>query len=424
MPEQHAATPSAPTREKILLVRLGEITLKGMNRHKFEQQVIRNMKHRLKDLGHFSILQSHSRIWLEPDPATSPEGFSDDDQVDQVINRIKDVFGVVSISPVWRFSGGIEAIETTAVDYVGQLLSDGRKRTFKVESRRGLKSFPFQSPEISERIGGLLFERFSNQLTVQVKNPDFILYVEVREKNYLYSSIIKAHRGLPVGTSGHGLLLLSGGIDSPVAGYLMASRGMMLDAMYFHAYPFTSDQAREKVVELARLIARYAGRIRLHVVNFTEIQITLRDFCPPEMMTIVMRRMMMRIADRFAGQNQLKALITGESLGQVASQTLEALVTTDQISTRPVFRPLIGLDKDDTVSIARRIGTFETSILPYEDCCTVFVAKHPKTHPSLADALEAEKDLDIEALVTQGLAAIETEIITPRYDDCPQDGAL
>lgn len=411
-------------KDKILLVRLGEITLKGMNRHQFEQQVIRNMKHRLKDLGQFVIQQSHSRIWVEPDPDSGSGGFSADYQINPIIDRIKDVFGVVSISPVWRFSGGIEAIEAMAIDYVGQLLSDGGKRTFKVESRRGLKSFPFQSPEISDRIGGLLVERFSSQLTVKVKEPDFILYVEVREKNYLYSSIIKAHRGLPVGTSGHGLLLLSGGIDSPVAGYLMASRGMMLDAMYFHAYPFTSDQAREKVVELARLLARYAGRIRLHVVHFTEIQITLRDFCPPEMMTIVMRRMMMRIADRFAESNQLKALITGESLGQVASQTLEALVTTDQISTRPVFRPLIGLDKDDTVTIARRIGTFETSILPFEDCCTVFVAKHPKTHPSLADALNAEKDLDIEALVAQGLAAIETEVITPRYDDITPRGEV
>ncbi|NCA98314.1 MAG: tRNA 4-thiouridine(8) synthase ThiI [Clostridia bacterium] len=424
MPEQSSLLSSPLAKEKILLVRLGEITLKGMNRHKFEQQVIRNMKHRLKDLGHFSIVQSHSRIWLEPDLASSPEGFADDSQVERVINRIKDVFGVVSVSPVWRFSGGIEAIEAMAVDFVDQLLSDGRKQTFKVESRRGLKSFPYQSPEISERIGGLLVERFSSQLTVKVKDPDFILYVEVREKNYLYSTIIKAHRGLPVGTSGTGLLLLSGGIDSPVAGYLMASRGMMIDAMYFHAYPFTSDQAREKVIHLARLISRYAGRIRLHVVNFTDIQITLRDFCPPEMMTIVMRRMMMRIADRFAEAKHLKALITGESLGQVASQTLEALVTTDQISTRPVFRPLIGLDKDDTVAIARRIGTFETSILPYEDCCTVFVAKHPKTHPSLQAALDAEKDLNIEDLVAQGLAAIETEIITPRYDDFSLEGEL
>ncbi|MDD2456938.1 MAG: tRNA 4-thiouridine(8) synthase ThiI [Eubacteriales bacterium] len=422
MSVQSLLTNTPLPKDKILLVRLGEITLKGMNRHKFEQQVIRNMKHRLKDLGHFAISQSHSRIWVEPDPASASGGFSTDSQIEHVIDRVKDVFGVVSVSPVWRFAGGIEAIEAMACEFVSQLLSDGRKQSFKVESRRGLKSFPYQSPEISGRVGGLLAETFSSQLTVNVKEPDFILYVEVREHNYLYSSIIKAQRGLPVGTSGHGLLLLSGGIDSPVAGYLMASRGMMLDAMYFHAYPFTSDQAREKVVDLARLIARYAGRIRLHVVNFTDIQITLRDFCPPEMMTIVMRRMMMRIADRFAESNHLKALITGESLGQVASQTLEALVTTDQISTRPVFRPLIGLDKDDTVAIARRIGTFETSILPFEDCCTVFVAKHPKTHPSLTDAVDAEKELDIDALVTLGLGAIETEVITPRYDESAPRG--
>ncbi len=424
MSEEFIQPNLASLREKILLVRLGEITLKGMNRHKFEQQMIRNMKHRIKDLGNFSIMQSHSRIWIEPEPLPGGGGFTDDRLVQQIIDRIKEVFGVVSLSPVWRFAGGLEAIEAQAIEFVGQLLADGRRRTFKVETRRGLKSFPYQSPEISERIGGLLAERFASQLTVNVKEPDFVLYVEIREKNYLYSSIIKAHRGLPVGTSGTGLLLLSGGIDSPVAGYLMASRGMQLEAMYFHAYPFTSDQAREKVVELARHLSHYAGRIRLHVVNFTDIQITLRDLCPPEMMTIVMRRMMMRIADRFAGANRLKALITGESLGQVASQTLEALVTTDQISTRPVFRPLIGLDKDDTVAIARRIGTFETSILPFEDCCTVFVAKHPKTHPSPEDAVAAEKDLDIEALVALGLQAIETQIVTPRYDETALRGEL
>lgn len=397
---------------RILLVRTGEITLKGMNRRKFEQQVMTNLRFRLRELGQFMVSSSQSRIWIEPVSSSGQPSFRADPELEQaVIERVKSVFGVVSVSPVRRFSGDIQAIEAQALDFVGDLLKDQQPRTFKVETRRGDKQFPFDSPAISERIGGLLVTNFPDLLSVQVKQPDFILYIEVRDQIYLYSDIVKAGRGLPSGTGGTGLLLLSGGIDSPVAGYLMASRGMKLEAIYFHAYPFTSDQARQKVVDLAHILARYAGRIQLHVVNFTDIQIALRDHCPADMMTIVMRRMMMRIADRFAEKRGLKALITGESLGQVASQTLEALVTTDIMAQRPVFRPLIGLDKDATTAIARKIGTFETSILPYEDCCTVFVAKHPKTHPSLAAALAAEEALDLDALVEQGLSAIEHQTI-------------
>ena len=408
--------------DRILLARIGEITLKGMNRHKFEEQVIRNMRYRLRNLGAYTITPSHSRIWIELSGSKARtdleaiDGTADSDLLQAALERVKDIFGIVSVSPVRRFAGGIEEIERQAVDFVASLLADGRPKTFKVETRRGDKSFPLNSPEISERIGGLLIGHFGDQLSVKVKDPDFIVYIEIRDQVYLYSSIIKAHRGLPVGTGGNALLLLSGGIDSPVAGYMMASRGMRLEAIYFHAFPFTSDQAKEKVIELAGIVARYSGRIQLHIVNFTDIQIALRDACPPDMMTIVMRRMMMRIADRLATERGLKALITGESLGQVASQTLEALVTTDVISSRPVFRPLIGLDKDDTVAIARRIGTFETSILPYEDCCTVFVAKHPKTHPSLADAIDAEHQLNIEELVEQGLQAIELIAVEPIYE--------
>jgi thiamine biosynthesis protein ThiI len=298
-------------------------------------------------------------------------------------------------------------LEQQALSFVGGLLADGRPRTFKVEARRGDKRFPLNSPQICDELGGLLLTNYPDQLRVQVRDPDFILYVEIRDQIFIYSEIIKGHKGLPVGTSGHGMLLLSGGIDSPVAGYMMASRGMAIEAIYFHAFPFTSDRAKEKVIELGRILTRFAGHIRLHVVNFTEIQLVLRDHCDADMMTIVMRRLMMRIADRLAQTRNCKALITGESLGQVASQTLEGLVTTDHVVGMPVFRPLIGMDKDDTVQIARRIGTFETSILPFEDCCTVFVAKHPKTHPSLADAEAAESGLDIADLVNQGLAAIE-----------------
>jgi thiamine biosynthesis protein ThiI len=387
--------------EWVILARLGEITLKGMNRVKFEQQAIKNMRYRLSGLGSFSISQSQSRIWVE-----SPL-LQDESLREAVMERLTSIFGLVSVSPVRRFSGGIEAIEQQAIAFTGDLLSDRSELRFKVETRRGDKKFPLDSPQISERIGGLLAHRFAGRLLVDVRQPDFILYIEVRNQIYLYSQIIASQRGLPVGTGGTGLLLLSGGIDSPVAGYLMASRGMRLEAIYFHTHPFTSDQALQKVIDLAGIVGRYSGNIRLNVVDFTQIQLKLRDLCPPDMLTIVMRRMMMRIADRYAAKRGLKALITGESLGQVASQTLEAIVTTDCMASRPVFRPLIGMNKDETVTIARRIGTFDTSIQPFEDCCTVFVAKHPKTHPSQNDALAAEKDLNIDELVWQGLHAIQ-----------------
>jgi thiamine biosynthesis protein ThiI len=419
MADQESVITNHLIHDQIVLVRLGEITLKGQNRRKFEQQVIRNLRHRLNDTGPLLITQSQSRIWIEPKRTDEGPLSLPDDQLKIILERARDVFGVVSVSPVWRFNGDLDAIKAQAAAYVRQMLADGREKTFKIETRRGLKSFPLTSPEISEQVGGYLLEQFTDLLSVNVHQPDFILYLEIREQNYLYTTVLKAQRGLPVGTSGTGLLLLSGGIDSPVAGYLMASRGMQLEAVYFHAFPFTSDQARDKVIELCRILTRYAGRIVLHIVDFTDIQITLRDHCPPDMMTIVMRRMMMRIADRLAEERKIKALITGESLGQGASQTLEALITTDQIPARPVFRPLIGLDKDSTVAIARRIGTFDTSILPYEDCCTVFVARHPKTHPAIREAQAAEKELDLEALVQQGLSAITTLVIDPLASGAP-----
>jgi len=388
----------------LILARIGEITLKGMNRTKFEQKLIGNLKRRLRLLGSFSINQSQSRLWIE---AADPTQAVD---LETLLTTITSVFGIVSASPVWRVPGGLETLKAAACAFVGEILDREGPRRFKVESRRGDKRFPLTSPEISELIGGVLLETYPDRLTVDVREPDFILYVEVRDQLYLYTRIVKGQRGLPVGTSGKGMLLLSGGIDSPVAGYLMASRGMELHAVYFHAHPFTSEQAKEKVIALADLVALYAGRVTLHIVHFTDIQLQLRDHCPSDMMTIVMRRMMMRIAERLAVQNGCGALITGESLGQVASQTLEGLAATDQVVEMPVFRPLIGLDKDDTVRIARRIGTFETSILPYEDCCTVFVDPHPKTHPKLSDAEQAEAGLDIDALVQAGLAAVEVTV--------------
>ncbi|HAL74404.1 MAG TPA: tRNA 4-thiouridine(8) synthase ThiI [Clostridiales bacterium] len=390
---------------EIILARMGEITLKGLNRGKFEKRLIENISRRLRNFGRFTIEQRQSRLWIEP--------VGEDADLQGALRAVAKNFGVVSVSPVWCFDGDgtlqndLTLIFDKVVEYVSERLADGQPRSFKVESRRSDKRYPMTSPEISARVGEHLLDTFPDLLRVDVHQPDFTIYVEIREHLYLYSQIIKGHKGLPVGMSGQGMLLLSGGIDSPVAGYMMASRGMELQAIYFHAFPFTSDQAKDKVIELARLLTFYTGRIKLHIVDFTDIQLQLRDSCPGEMMTIVMRRMMMRIAARLAESQGCKALITGESLGQVASQTLEALCTTDIVAPMPVFRPLIGLDKDDTIQIARRIGTFETSILPYEDCCTVFVAKHPKTHPSLADAEAAEADLDINSLVEAGLTRIE-----------------
>ncbi|NLO37527.1 MAG: tRNA 4-thiouridine(8) synthase ThiI [Clostridiaceae bacterium] len=385
--------------DTVILARLGEITLKGLNRGKFERRLIENISRRLRRIGSFSVVQAQSRVWIE--------ARDNQQDLEAALGHVVSVFGVVSASPVWRFRGDLDMLLAQAVAFARTQVDPARVQSFKVESRRGNKQFPLTSPEISSRVGEAIMVALSDRLRVDVHQPDFTVYVEVRDTICLYARVVQGPRGLPVGTGGHGLLLLSGGIDSPVAGYMMASRGMELDAVYFHAFPYTSDRAREKVLALADILTAYTGRLTVHIVNFTDIQIILRDHCPPDMLTIVTRRMMMRIAARLAEKVRAKVLVTGESLGQVASQTLEALLTTDTVVAMPVFRPLIGLDKNDTVDLARRIGTFETSILPYEDCCTVFVAKHPKTHPSLADAVQAEEGLDIEGLVGQAMTLIE-----------------
>lgn len=402
--------------EVVILARMGEIALKGLNRGKFEHQLIANLSYRLREFGKFRVFQSQSRLWIEPrndySADADPQGKTHEMTVssvetDQILRATTEVFGIVSASPVWKFDGQFDALSDKSVEFVESLLNKHEYKTFKVETKRGDKRFPMESPEICTEIGGRILEKFP-QLSVDVHEPEFTLYVEVREHMYIYSEKIMGHRGLPVGTAGKAMLLLSGGIDSPVAGYMMASRGMNLEAIYFHSYPYTSDQAKEKVVELCRLVSHYAGRMLLHVVNFTDIQLELYKNSPQDMLTITMRRIMLQIAQRLAEKNNCRALITGESLGQVASQTLEAIVLTDEVVSVPIFRPLIGIDKDQTVTMARRIGTFETSILPYEDCCTVFVAKHPKTHPNRKDIEMAEKNIDVEKLVEQGLAGIET----------------
>ncbi|NCC82547.1 MAG: tRNA 4-thiouridine(8) synthase ThiI [Clostridia bacterium] len=398
------------SKKQVVLARIGEIALKGLNRHKFVEKVVKNLQWRLEGVGPYLVTSSQSRIWAEPmdEESASPEKMAD------ALNVACRVFGIVSASLVSRIGGGFEEICREAnLQAAAELAGHSKALTFKVECRRGRKNFPMTSPEVAVELGAFLLEQ-QPRLSVDVNQPDFVVYVEIREDIFVYTKIIPGIKGLPIGTAGKAMLLLSGGIDSPVAGYLMASRGLQLEAVYFHSFPFTSDEAKEKVITLARIISEYSGRIRLHIVNFTEIQVLLRQHCPSDMLTIVMRRVMMRIAERIAREQGCKALITGESLGQVASQTLEGLVTTNSVVDMPVFQPLIGLDKDFTTTIARQIGTFETSILPYEDCCTVFVAKHPKTKPSRKDAENAEAGLDIEALVEEGFTKREHLLISGR----------
>lgn len=386
---------------EMVLVRIGEITLKGLNRYKFEDQLIRNMRNRLQAFGKVRIHKDQSRILVEVPAGETTEA---------VMDALKDVFGVVSVSPLTLLAGDKDDLFAAVATAFDHLMADNKPRTFKVETRRVDKAFPMSSYEVSAHAGHLLSERFP-MLTVDVKNPDVILHIEIRDRFHLYHDIIPGPRGLPVGMSGNGMLLLSGGIDSPVAGYQMASRGMTLESIYFHTYPYTGDEVLEKVRSLAKIMTRFTGDMMLHVVDFTKIQLEIQSQCPEDMLTIVMRRMMMRIAEKLAEKRRCKSLITGESLGQVASQTQEALICTDHVVSCPVFRPLIGIDKDDTVRISRRIGTFATSVLPYADCCTVFVAKHPKTHPSLQAADDAEKNLDIADLIDYGLEHITSERI-------------
>ena len=396
----------------VLLARMGEITLKGLNRGSFEVQLKNNLKYRLKKFGSLKIFQNQSRIWIEPAEEDNPY-FASENDAKEIMKAVTQVFGIVSVSLARKFEGGFDEIVSNTKEYVTELLENNPDyKTFKVESKRGNKAFPMNSPEICTELGYQILVNFPD-LKVDVKKPDFIINVEIREYNYIYSGKMMAHRGLPVGTSGKGMLLLSGGIDSPVAGFMMASRGMPLEAVYFHSYPYTSEQALQKVIDLAKIVSGFSGRMKLHVVNFTQIQLDMYKNSPQEMLTITMRRVMLQIAERLALKNNCKCLITGESLGQVASQTLEAIQATNEVVKMPVLRPLIGMDKQATCDISRQIGAFETSILPFEDCCTVFVAKHPKTHPHPEDVTMAEKDLDIEAMVEAGVNGTEVIEINP-----------
>lgn len=382
------------------LIKYGEIGIKGKNRYLFEDALVRQMRFALKDVdGEFYVHKSYGRVYVDCDG---------DYDYEETIGSLKKVFGIVGICPVVRLEDrGFEQLKKDVVAYVEEMYPD-KNKTFKVEARRSKKSYPKTSMEINCDLGEVILETFL-EMKVDVHNPDIRLNVEVREEIYLYSEIIPGPGGMPVGTNGSAMLLLSGGIDSPVAGYMIAKRGVELEATYFHAPPYTSERAKEKVVDLARLVSKYAGPIKLHVVNFTDIQLYIYEKCPHEELTIIMRRYMMKIAEHFAKKDGCLGMITGESIGQVASQTMQSLAATNAVCTLPVYRPLIGFDKRDIVAISEQIDTYETSIQPFEDCCTIFVAKHPVTKPNLERIEKSELNLTekIDELVQEAINTVE-----------------
>ena len=380
------------------LIKYAEIGTKGKNRFMFEDALIKQIRYALKSVeGRFEVTKESGRIYV------MAEG---DYEYDDVIEALKRVFGIADICPMVQIEDkDYENLKKRVVEYMDQVYPD-KHITFKVNARRGDKNYPVSSDQINRDLGEVILEAFP-EMKVDVHNPDVILRVEVRQKVNLFSLVIPGPGGMPVGTNGRAMLLLSGGIDSPVAGYMIAKRGVKIDTVYFHAPPYTSDRAKQKVVDLANLVARYAGPINLYVVNFTDIQLYIYDKCPHEELTIIMRRYMMRIAEAIANQTGAISLITGESIGQVASQTVQSLAATNEVCTMPVFRPVIGFDKQEIVDLSEKIGTFETSIQPFEDCCTIFVAKHPVTKPNLNVIRGSETHLQ-EKIGEMVQAAIDT----------------
>lgn len=383
-----------------ILVKYGEIAIKGNNRAIFENVLIKNIKHTLRGLGKLWIEKEQGRLFI-PAPKDNTQ-----DWMESAIEGLQKVFGIIGICPVEILENDeLDTIEEALVRHIHQEYTG--QHTFKVECKRANKKYPMTSMEIACEMGSRVLAAFP-EWKVDVHHPEVYLYVELRNQVYVYGKTIPGPGGMPVGTAGKAALLLSGGIDSPVAGWMMAKRGLQLCAVYFHAHPYTTDRAKEKVVELARRVSLYSGKIKLYVVPFTEIQLEIYEKCPHEQLTIIMRRVMMQIAERIAVQEEAQALITGESLGQVASQTLASLYCTNEVCKLPVFRPVIGFDKQEIIDIAQRIDTFETSILPYEDCCTIFVAKHPVTRPKLEDMKKSERALiKLEEQITRAVEGCE-----------------
>ncbi len=386
------------------LIKYAEIGVKGKNKYLLEEALVQQIKYALKRCeGEFKVTRTDGRIYVH--------ALSEFDY-DEAVDNLKTVFGISGICPVIHVEDeGYEKLAQKLVEYVDKIYED-KNITFKVHARRARKNYPMNSMELNMELGGAVLDAFP-EMKVDVHHPDVMLHVEIREKIYIYSIEIPGPGGMPVGSNGKAMLLLSGGIDSPVAGYMIAKRGVKIDAVYFHAPPYTSDRAKQKVIDLAKLVSRYAGPVYLHIINFTDIQLYIYEKCPHEELTIIMRRYMMKIAERIAKENECLGLITGESIGQVASQTVQSLAVTNEVCTLPVFRPLIGFDKMEIVDVSEKIGTYETSILPYEDCCTIFVAKHPVTKPNLNVIKRHEQNLEekIEELVQKALDTDELVIV-------------
>ena len=390
---------------KAFLIKYAEIGVKGKNRGIFEDALVRQIRYALKRCeGQFAVHRTRGRIYVDV--------LSEEYDYDETVEHLKKVFGIADICPMVQVEDeGFDKLCGTLVQYMDEVYED-KHLTFKVNARRARKNYPLDSMTINGEVGGVLLNAFP-EMKVDVHKPDVMLHIEIREKIYIYSIEIPGPGGMPVGTNGKGMLLLSGGIDSPVAGYMIAKRGVKIDAVYFHAPPYTSERAKQKVVDLAKQVAKYSGPIYLHVVNFTDIQLQIYEKCPHDELTIIMRRYMMRIAERIAADTECLGLITGESIGQVASQTMQSLAATNEVCTMPVYRPLIGMDKQEIIDISEKIGTYETSILPLEDCCTIFVAKHPVTKPNVNVIRKHERFLgeEIEGLVETALATKEMVIV-------------
>ena len=393
--------------KEIFLLKLGEIVLKGANKRQFEARLRANVRRRMKHYGNFDVYLMQSTVYVEP--------MDDACDVDGAWEACRSIFGVVSLCRCRACDKNLDAIFNAIEEYLGDDLDCAK--SFKVESKRSDKAFPMGSIQISQAIGGRLAEAHPS-VKVDVHHPDYTVFVEVRDlAAYVHGPAEPGAGGLPTGAAGRAMCLLSGGIDSPVAAHMMGKRGLEIECVHFFSYPYTSQLAKDKVVELARLVTKYTGKMTLNVVSFTEIQEAIRDNCPEEYFTLIMRRFMMEIAMRIAKHDGCGALITGENLGQVASQTMEAMTVTGAVVDIPIFMPLIGFDKEEIVTIARKIGTFETAILPYEDCCTVFTPKHPKTKPTIAQLIHAERSLDREALIGRALENIERIKVAYHDDD-------
>lgn len=388
--------------KEVILVKNGELALKGLNRSTFEDILVKNIKRRLShSVGKFTFIKSQSTVIVEP--------AENDVDFEKAVEVISKVFGIAGFSRAALAEKDLEDIKNVALSYLGEELAG--VKTFKVNAKRSDKKFPLTSPELCREVGAHLLKNIPS-LKVDVHNPDITVTVEVRDKNvFIHGNQIKGAGGMPVGSAGRVALLVSGGIDSPVAGWMMAKRGLQLSAIHFAAPPYTSKRAEMKVRELVSIVSKYSGRVNFAIVNFTEIQETIREKCPEELFTIIMRRLMMKIAVRLAERDGCGALVTGESLGQVASQTLGALACTNAVSTIPVFRPLIGMDKDEIIRISRKIGAFDTSVLPYEDCCTVFTPKHPRTRPTLELIEKAESAVDWDDMIERAIAGTRFEAV-------------